>query len=129
MGPEHDGTIDPIFQARLADVGSWLAVNGDAIYGTVPWRVQNDTAAGTTWYTAKGGAVFATFFSWPADNVLTLNAPISSASTSASLVGVPGSLSWKAAGGSAGILVSLPVLTPSNIPSQFAWVVQLTGVQ
>jgi len=53
VGPSSDGTIEPIFQERLRQMGWWLGVNGEAIYNTVPWRVQNDTLAGTVWYTSK----------------------------------------------------------------------------
>ena len=34
-------------------MGAWLKVNGEAIFGSVPWRVQNDTADRNTWYTAS----------------------------------------------------------------------------
>ncbi|MEO5681761.1 MAG: alpha-L-fucosidase [Chitinophagaceae bacterium] len=34
IGPAADGTIPVIMQERLADLGAWLKVNGEAIYGT-----------------------------------------------------------------------------------------------
>jgi alpha-L-fucosidase len=37
IGPRSDGTIPQEVQQVLLDVGSWLKVNGDAIYGTRPW--------------------------------------------------------------------------------------------
>ena len=52
-GPTADGRILPIFEERLSQMGAWLVVNGEAIYGSVPWRVQNDTADGNTWYTTS----------------------------------------------------------------------------
>ncbi len=38
IGPRSDGTIPDEVQQVLRDVGSWLKVNGDAIYGTRPWK-------------------------------------------------------------------------------------------
>ena len=49
VGPTHDGRIVPIFEERLRSMGSWLKVNGDAIYGTKPWLHQNDTATPGVW--------------------------------------------------------------------------------
>lgn len=34
IGPSADGTIPPIMEERLLEIGDWLKVNGDAIYGT-----------------------------------------------------------------------------------------------
>lgn len=38
VGPRPDGTIPDAEQAILREIGRWLALNGEAIYGTRPWR-------------------------------------------------------------------------------------------
>jgi alpha-L-fucosidase len=37
VGPKPDGTIPEPEEQLLRDIGRWLAVNGEAIYGTRPW--------------------------------------------------------------------------------------------
>ncbi|CAI9119380.1 alpha-L-fucosidase [Brytella acorum] len=39
VGPRADGTIPEDVATTLRDMGQWLTRNGEAIYGTRPWRV------------------------------------------------------------------------------------------
>lgn len=71
VGPTKEGTIELIYQERLLDIGTWLSVNGEAIYATRPWAHQNDTAS-NTWYTARANVIYAHTLEWPADNRLKL---------------------------------------------------------
>lgn len=66
LGPMRDGNVPVILQVtrkidffvdekeRLRQLGSWLQINGEAIYSTTPWKWQNDTAAEDVWYTTNG---------------------------------------------------------------------------
>lgn len=42
IGPRPDGTIPEREVETLEFIGSWLAVNGEAIYGSHPWKVYGE---------------------------------------------------------------------------------------
>lgn len=67
IGPTKEGTIIPIFQERLTQMGIWLGYNGDAIYGSKPWKYQKDSLA-DVWYTSKENKVYAILLTWPINN-------------------------------------------------------------
>jgi alpha-L-fucosidase len=84
IGPRSDGTIPDEVQRVLLEVGAWLNVNGEAVYGTRPWRVYGEgptkVAAGsfhdteTTNYkpedfrfTTKGDVLYAIGLAWPSN--------------------------------------------------------------
>ncbi len=53
VGPTADGRIPVIMQQRLAEIGSWLETNGDAIYDTRPWKRIRQWSAGARPKTSK----------------------------------------------------------------------------
>jgi alpha-L-fucosidase len=40
--PRADGTIPEEVQALLLEIGAWLDINGETIYGTRPWQVYGE---------------------------------------------------------------------------------------
>jgi len=90
IGPRSDGTIPEEVQSVLRDVGSWLKVNGEAIYGTRPWKIygegptkvavgsfhDTDTAGYTPEdfrFTTKGKTLYAIELGWPSSGEAVLH--------------------------------------------------------
>ncbi|XP_028819735.1 tissue alpha-L-fucosidase-like [Denticeps clupeoides] len=124
VGPTPDGMIPPIFQERLLGLGSWLKVNGEAIYESTPCRVQEENGTVPVWYTCKDSSVYAVFLMKPPpSSSFSLPSPKTSASTVVTLLGNPAPLDW-APLHPAGLVVLLPDLPPS--PGH-GWTLKLDG--
>jgi alpha-L-fucosidase len=73
VGPTPEGVMPAEAQRILSEVGAWLAVNGESIYGTtsggpgVRWNPDIDAI------TAKDNTLYLHLFKWPQDNKVYLN--------------------------------------------------------
>ena len=87
VGPRADGVIPAEATQMLLDLGAWLDVNGEAIYGTRHWERfgEGDTAveaghmserknqpftARDMRFTQKGDALYAVVLGWPGDEAV-----------------------------------------------------------
>jgi alpha-L-fucosidase len=152
IGPAADGTIPVVMEQRLIEIGSWLKVNGDAIYGTKPYKTSRqwstgeqpkveynkefETAYDVTKLTAKpapGKAGIEAFFTAKGNDVYVIlprwpgrRFTIKEAALkpkSLSLLGSSANVRFKAASG--GVSVELPDL-PEELLAQPLWVLKVS---
>jgi alpha-L-fucosidase len=82
VGPTADGRIPVIMQERLIDIGKWLEMNGEAIYGTRPLNIKSEPekihpeAGETILFTQKEDALYAICLEWPEDDLVFHHIPI-----------------------------------------------------
>ncbi|GMW00953.1 MAG: alpha-L-fucosidase [Candidatus Hydrogenedentota bacterium] len=124
IGPTADGRIPVIMQQRLLDMGAWLAVNGEAIFGSRRWREPKESDS--VHYTAKDGVVYVICTEWPEDR-LELTVPKAKGTVTASLLGYDSPLTVTA--GPTGLAIDIPPLSPAKVPCNHAWVIKLTNVE
>jgi alpha-L-fucosidase len=118
VGPTAEGEIPQPSIDRLREVGAWMKVHGEAIYGTqaslfrrLPW------GRCTVKRTAQGVTVYLHVFNWPSDGKLRVPG-LTEAPRAARLVTTGAALQTKPDGDS--LTISLPPAAPNALASVIA---------
>jgi alpha-L-fucosidase len=140
VGPRPDGSIPAEVQALLKDIGRWLAVNGEAVYGTDIWfthgegptkggsgdfaQAKGETVSYTPQdirYMRRGDTIYAFAFAWAEEYTLTaLKALYGGDFKRVTMLGSPEPLRFKHSGDG-----GLWIASPRQKPEGPVWVFKI----
>lgn len=157
VGPGPDGRLRPIEEERLAQIGDWLRINGEAIFGTHPWvrssqwsigqrprieydsewREKYDIAAIAGKPDGKRAVVEAFFTArgdtlyailpWWPSSAVVLKGMKPSAQTVVTILGLQASLKWRQSEN--GLVIEVPPVSVDDLPCRHAYTIKLTHMQ
>ena len=153
IGPDEHGKIPPIMQERLLQMGEWLKINGEAIYGTSRWKEHSQWSEGNRNYKDRSGdmllkitidpdpgyAVKEVFYTYnatannlyailpkyPDAGKIVLKNCNPPAGTVISFLSTGEKLGWRQQG--ADIVIELPEYNPNKIKAPYAYVLKIAG--
>jgi len=133
-----DGSLDREAEQVLAQMADWIALNGEAIYGTRPWLIHGEgpvrTAGGKfkedfaytakdIRFTTKGdGTLYAFVMGWPTEGQVTIRSlaklpGVTGKITDVKLLGYRGTLKWTH--DTNGLTIQLPAQKPCDFAAAF----------
>ena len=121
VGPAADGTIPVIMEERLLQMGRWLRVNGEAVYGS---RVFDPKGQEGVYYTQKDGAVYAVLTRFPFADV-TLGSVPYAPGLRAELLGCKAPVQVSDDAGKARLTFAR--IDPEDMESEWLYTVKVTG--
>jgi len=121
IGPAADGTIPVVMQERLSDIGKWLLVNGEAIYGSKKYRISSEKIQDQkVYYTQKGRNIYAIITQW---TNIPLKITIDKKVSKVSLIGINKEVKFKLDKGK--LVVWLPDCNINELPSFNGWTLKI----
>ena len=142
IAPRPDGTIPDEQRRILLEIGRWLEINGEAIYGTRPWKVYGEGPTEPMGgefkdveaepftgqdirFTTKGDVLYAIALDWPGEEMLIQSLStnlrlLSGRIDSVTLLGSDDPLEWSCDQG------GLKIKMPRRKPCDYAFACKIT---
>ena len=132
VNPDGTGKVPDIQMDLLKELGDWLKVNGEAIYGTRPYEVISDnTQLGQpVWYTMSRDSTYgyAIVFDWPKSETFICKGANMIWESEVTMLGHDEPLKWVDTGrGTWGMSARIPeemLGNPETRPCKHAWVLK-----
>jgi alpha-L-fucosidase len=120
IGPGPEGELDPVAYQRLKEIGAWMKVNGEAIYGTRMYDVfgEGDSIHFTQSKDKKTQFIFLSSFP---QNSVVLNKILLNKNAKVQMLGTHKKLSWKKT--SQGTEIKIPVGLEKS--GNYVWVLKV----
>ncbi len=121
IGPSPEGELSPVALQRLEDIGEWMQINGDAIYGT---RAVAPYKEGEVCYTRMPDSSINAIY-LPVDTAASLPATITipsfapRAGSAVTMLGVAEPITWEKTGD--GCVIHVSDAIRDNPPCRYAW--------
>lgn len=156
IGPAADGTIPVVMQERLVEMGNWLTINGEAIYGTSTWKNTHQWTDGKIptfkegdymtgydikkvvlnpepgfakkelFFTMKENYLYVIVPQWPEGKKQIKDLKISP-NSKITLLGTDKKLSWKQQGED--LIVDIPKINRNDLAVDHAWVLKISDIK
>jgi alpha-L-fucosidase len=127
IGPEPSGELPVEALRRLSEIGAWMRINGEAIYGTRPVAPYKE--AKTCFTALPDGTVYAIYLADQDEaappSKIVLYAVSPKPGSVVRMLGVSRPVRWEKDGQA--VLLTLPAEAVKNPPCRHAWVFKLTA--
>ncbi len=120
IGPGPNGELDPVAYLRLKEIGNWIKINGEAIYGTRMFSVFKEGDSIRFTRSKDNTTTYIFLFNFPKDK-LVLKKIKPSKNTSIQLLGASGQLLWQQKEG--GVEINIPPSLKGS--SDYVWVLKV----
>lgn len=121
IGPGPDGELDPAAYQRLKEIGAWMKVNGEAIYGSRIFTSFNEGESVRYTQSKDGKTKYIFFFDFPKDKARLTKISLSK-NAKLQMLGSKQKLSWKTKDNAVEIVI------PSSLKSStdHVWVIKVS---